>query len=162
MTYNYYIIKTHELLNSWRIYSKITHTILLFAIVAVPNMPITSQISPIQGDTPDSAVSAYYVTKDPHIREIVAHLATCESGNRSDIRIVDTNGLYSYGLLQFQAETFMGYGYGYKLLPQAEKGEYMNLIYDGEFQKAVAYKMLEEDINNVKHWTICAQRGGYL
>ena len=136
--------------------------ITLCLLLPLPGITNAPQISPIQGDTPDSAVSAYYVTKDPYIREIVAHLATCESGNRSDIRILDTNNKYSYGLLQFQAETFTGYGYGYKLLPQAEKGEYMNLIYDGEFQKSVAYKMLEEDINNVRHWTVCAQRGGYL
>lgn len=136
--------------------------IILCLLLPLPGIAYAPQISPIQGDTPDSAVSAYYVTKDPYIREIVDFLATCESGNRSNIRILDTNNKYSYGLLQFQAETFMGYGFGYKLLPQAERGEYMNLIYDGEFQKSVAYKMLEEDIHNVRHWTICAQRGGYI
>ncbi len=45
-------------------------------------------------------------------------LADKESGNRADIRVLDTNGKYSYGCLQFQMETWLGFG---------KAGEYLQL-----------------------------------
>jgi len=69
--------------------------------------------------------------------------------------------LYSYGCLQFQKETFLTnlkkfYQSTYDNL---EGEEWQNLIYDCNFQKELAYKMIEEDSNQWIHWKVSVNRG---
>lgn len=79
-------------------------------------------------------------------------LAWYESQNHADIKHLDSNNRYSYGCLQFQMETFSSYIKRYGLLPNAEEGEYANWIYDCDFQRDLAKRMLAEDRNNWQHW----------
>lgn len=76
-------------------------------------------------------------------------------------RRVDRNGLFSYSCLQFQKETFMinlkkFYPETYKSL---EGEEWQNLIYDCDFQKELAYKMIEHNKDLVWHWQTSIERG---
>lgn len=75
-------------------------------------------------------------------------LAECESQGNPDIPPhVDTNGYYSYGLLQFQLSTWLKYGKDF--------GATRENIHDGELQKAVARDMLDNGGRN--HWYNCAK-----
>ncbi len=47
----------------------------------------------------------------------ITSLSQCESQQRSDITVLDTNNKFSYGLLQFQLATFMKFGKIYEVLP---------------------------------------------
>jgi len=74
---------------------------------------------------------------------------------------VDKNGLFSYSCLQFQKETFVRnlkkfYPETYENL---EVGEWQNLIYDCDFQKELAYKMIESDKDLAWHWKTSIKRG---
>jgi len=40
----------------------------------------------------------------------ISHLADCESHASTTVKVLDTNGKYSYGLLQFQMQTWLAYG----------------------------------------------------
>lgn len=79
-------------------------------------------------------------------------LIQVESGGKADIKVLDSNNRYSYGVLQFQMATFKGYVKQYNLLPYAEDREIENSIYDCDLQKALAKRMIQEDYNNWKHW----------
>lgn len=98
------------------------------------------------------------VVESPDIWGWIDKLAFCESGNRSDIVILDTNGRYSYGCLQFQEATFRQYVARYNMLPHATHDEVMNLIFNCDFQKKLAHKMLEENYKNWRHWYNCSTK----
>lgn len=57
----------------------------------------------------------------------------------------------SIGCYQFQPPTFIAGINRYQLLPYAEKAEYMNFIYDCDFQEKLVKLMLQED-NGWRHW----------
>ena len=86
------------------------------------------------------------------LRHWIERLALAESSNTATITILDVNNKHSYGCLQFQEQTFIGYVKRYKLLPEAEDGEIMNQIYDCPFQKDLAGRMIQEDYDNWRHW----------
>ena len=90
----------------------------------------------------------------------INELVQKESEGRADIKILDSNGRYSYSCLQFQEQTFRFYVERYNLLPGVEYAEVMNWIYDCEFQKLIALKMLEEDHNNYLHWRTSVLKRG--
>jgi len=78
-----------------------------------------------------------------------------------DYKRIDNNGLYSYGCLQFQKNTFMinlkkFYPETYKSI---EKDEWQNLVYDCQFQKDLAYRMIYHDSTEWHHWTVSVKRG---
>lgn len=84
-------------------------------------------------------------------------LNLCEnSGKWDNTRILDVNGKYSYGGLQFQLETFMRFGKKYEILPDwlTEKEVIKEeLIYDRDLQIAIASKMLADGL--WYHWKKC-------
>lgn len=83
-----------------------------------------------------------------------------ESRGRSDLKILDHNGYYSYGCLQFQMPTFKAYVHRYDLLPESEDSELENMIYDCNFQKKLTKLMIQEDPGNWRHWyTSVADKG---
>ncbi|MBI5220879.1 MAG: hypothetical protein HY978_03550 [Candidatus Liptonbacteria bacterium] len=79
-------------------------------------------------------------------------LAELESHGKAQLKIVDHNGWHSYSCLQFQMPTFKEYVVKYNLLPEAEEPELENMIYDCDFQKQLAKKMLLDDPSNWQHW----------
>ena len=94
----------------------------------------------------------------PHLSattdKVLERLGACESGNSPDKVILDTNGLYSYGLLQFQLKTFMSYGVKYGILPATiTTQEARNLIMFPKIQKELAGRMLKDGFGY--HWANC-------
>lgn len=79
-------------------------------------------------------------------------LAIKESEGKTHIKILDHNNYYSYGCLQFQMGTFKSYVKKYGLLPEAEGKELENMVYDCDFQKLLARRMIEDNPNNWRHW----------
>jgi hypothetical protein len=79
-------------------------------------------------------------------------LSQKESEGDEQVVIVDSNGFRSYSCLQFQLATFVEQVKKYNLLPEAEDVEIRNMIMDCEFQKQLARKMIEDNVQNVSHW----------
>ena|SRR6185437_7948932 len=77
----------------------------------------------------------------------ISALEQCESKGRTDIKILDTNGRYSYGILQFQMATFNKYGEKYNL-PHDN-------IYSKEQQELIALYMLNDGL--WRQWYTCAK-----
>lgn len=78
----------------------------------------------------------------------IEKLIACESMGSTTIRVLDTNGKYSYGLFQFQLSTWLSYG--------KEFGATKENIYNGELQRRVAKSML--DAGGWRHWYHCSRR----
>lgn len=77
-------------------------------------------------------------------------LVDLESEGKSNLKILDLNGLYSYGCLQFQMGTFVGYGLKYKLLSPDD--DFGKLIYDCDLQKSIAKRIILENPGNWRKW----------
>ena len=74
-----------------------------------------------------------------------------ESHGNAKIRIMDVNGRYSYGCLQFQMATFKNYIARYDLESEVD-GDWNSAIYDCGLQRRLAKLMLLENRNNWRHW----------
>lgn len=99
--------------------------------------------------------------RDPVILEMISKIEHCESRGKN-VRVLDTNNKYSTGVLQFQEDTFIFYVKRFNMLPYAEEGEMLNLMYTPEFQRELAYLILEEDLSNLRNWYNCSKHIGYL
>ena len=74
---------------------------------------------------------------------------------------IDSNGLRSYGCLQFQKDTFLLNLKKYypETYNNIQGNEWQNLIYDCDFQKQLAYKMIKDNPENIWHWALSVKRG---
>jgi hypothetical protein len=80
-----------------------------------------------------SVLTVPILPPDPDPKSIwIDALAQCESMGSTTIKVLDTNGKYSYGLLQFQMGTWLKYG-----------GTKQN-IYDGVLQTKIARGILDD------------------
>jgi hypothetical protein len=79
-------------------------------------------------------------------------LAIAESNNRANIKVLDVNGRYSYGCLQFQMATFKAYSTRYGLLDASEVVSWEKHLYDCGLQKQIAKRMIQEKPANWRHW----------
>lgn len=77
-------------------------------------------------------------------------LAQCESHASTTVKILDTDGYYSYGLLQFHQSTWLKFGKKF--------GATKENIYDGELQRIVARDMLDNGLRN--QWFNCQKSLG--
>ena len=76
-----------------------------------------------------------------------------ESNGDAQMKIIDSNGRYSYGCLQFQLETFKSYVIKYELLDAGSSDDfYRSKIFDCNLQKQLARWMIAEDYENWRHW----------
>ena len=82
----------------------------------------------------------------------IEQLRQYESNGDDDVEIIDSNGEWSIGCLQFQLDTFKSYAVRYNLFPHAEENELANQWKDCETQKRLARLMLLEDVKNARHW----------
>ncbi|MEK7546700.1 MAG: hypothetical protein AAB536_00760 [Patescibacteria group bacterium] len=80
----------------------------------------------------------------------IKKLAILESEGKSNIKVLDHNGLHSFGCLQFQMGTFEEYGLKYNLI--SANDEINKLIYDCDLQKEMAKRMIQENPNNWEKW----------
>jgi hypothetical protein len=102
------------------------------------------RISP-QTLTPEAAYSAQYVSADQ--RAWLDALEKCESTGSTTVRVLDSNDRYSYGILQFQAATWLSYS--------AQFGTSMENIYDKDLQETVAFHVL--DNGGWSNWYNCGR-----
>jgi len=78
-----------------------------------------------------------------------------------DYKRIDNNGYYSYGCLQFQKGTFLENLKKFypEIYANLEDEEWKDFVYDCDFQKELAYKMIEDDYNKWKCWKVSIGRG---
>ena len=111
---------------------------------------------------PENAVQGNFepnwAIHDQGLAEDLNSLAFCESSNRTDVVVVDHNGFYSRGCLQFQHSTFVQYTRKYGLLPYVEDEELKMWALDCEYSKYLASLMIQENEKNWYHWENCASR----
>lgn len=77
-------------------------------------------------------------------------LVFLESEGKSEIKVLDNNGLHSFGCLQFQMSTFKEFGLKYGLIFEGDALE--KIIYDCVLQKEIARRMIEENPSNWRRW----------
>lgn len=83
-------------------------------------------------------------------------LAVFESSGNDGAKVLDTNGRYSYGCLQFQMATFTSKAAQYGF----EVGDATETIFDCDLQKRIARAMLENEPKAWRNWyTSIAVRG---
>jgi len=99
--------------------------------------------------------SAYVAPDETEI--FLDKLAMCESSNRPNIIVLDSNNKYSYGLYQFQETTFLQYAKKYGYIKYSEDGEILNIIHDPILQRNVARRMYLDEIAD-RHWVVCTQK----
>lgn len=80
----------------------------------------------------------------------IKKLVYLESEGKNNIKVLDSNGLYSFGCLQFQMGTFRGFGLKYGLISGDD--DLYSVIYDCSLQKQIAKKMIEDNPGNWRHW----------
>lgn len=81
-------------------------------------------------------------------------LAQCESGNNPKAIHYWDGDSHSYGLYQWKIESIHYYNQKYKLLPDVEKHEIENIIFDPHIQDTFTRKVLSEP-NGWKNWKNC-------
>jgi hypothetical protein len=74
-----------------------------------------------------------------------------ESNGRTDLKILDVNGHYSYGCLQFQMPTFIAYGRKYGVI-SGDEDNLGTLIMSCKTQRTIARKMILDNPSNWRHW----------
>ena len=83
-------------------------------------------------------------------QQFLDFLVQCEStGNPNAVNPKDLDGTPSYGLLQFKKGTLYNYLLKYKILPDIERQEVMNVIFDGDLQIRIFKKMMEDPSVNL-------------
>lgn len=83
-------------------------------------------------------------------------LVEFESSGVYGVKVLDTNGKYSYGCLQFQMATFLGSAKRYNI----DVGDAETTIFDCDLQKRIAREMLENEPRAWRNWyTSIAVRG---
>lgn len=85
-------------------------------------------------------------------------LVQLESDGKENLKILDVNGRYSYGCLQFQEQTFRSYASSYGLFDREDSVE--PAIYSCALQKKIAKKMFEDDPGNWRHWYTSVKKRG--
>lgn len=115
-----------------------------------PAVSSSTDLSASIAGAPTSTVTSTVVTTNLDLW--LNKLAFAESNNRANIKVLDVNGRYSYGCLQFQMATFKSYADRYDLADPATVTDWEALIYDCSFQKQVAKRMIQEKPGNWRHW----------
>jgi hypothetical protein len=96
------------------------------------------------------------VEEAPAIDIWLAKLAFQESAGKHNIKVLDVNGKYSYGCLQFQEGTFRNYALKYGFISRSTPTE--SRIYDCDLQKKLAKLMLAENYSNWRAWYTSAKK----
>ena len=132
-------------------------TIIGLSLSAFPlQLPFISQIQAVEAPKPTNE-QLYQLEEKTRLEGILSDLRYCESSNRENIIITDTNGYKSYGIFQFQLYSFIEFGIKYGLLPpDITEEEARGKIMDTELTNQIAANMLEDGL--WKHWYNCLRR----
>ena len=89
-------------------------------------------------------------------------LAFCESSNRPEAINRFDGGSPSYGYLQWKEDSFWRYNNVFKVLPNLERGEVLNIIKCKETQVELARRTIltEHNGRGWRNWWNCARRAG--
>lgn len=80
-------------------------------------------------------------------------LANCESNNNPKAINPNDGGSPSYGLYQWKVDSFYRYNQKYEILPDLERQEVMNIIYDPDIQTKLTRRVLED--GGWRNWKNC-------
>lgn len=125
--------------------------IVIFLLLFLTTKIVSGETTITYERGPDPVVPAVAQSQTP-LEKWVDELETYEcDGCEEGYKRIDSNNKYSYGCLQFQHDTFVGFSEGYN----------MDLnIHDCEDQKKLAIAMIEQSHDNWRHWyTSVAVRG---
>jgi len=126
-------------------------TLVLWSLVLVPSI--------VQAPESKQLLNQQPLNQQPDpIYKLIDKLANCESNNNPLVVNWEDNGSPSYGLLQFKERTFIHYTKRYNLMPKAEDNEILNNLFDGNYQRELAYRMLKEKAKNSVHWYNCSKQ----
>ena len=130
------------------VFSTVPH-LSLFEYMRASNTDVGS---PVETAVPETSPDwwLWVLENDP---ELYA-LATCESGRNPDAINPMDGGSPSHGLLQWKESSFWYYNEKYNILPELERGEVMNVIYDPNIQIKMAQAVLEEP-KGYLNWKNC-------
>lgn len=81
------------------------HTALAAVVVALAIVSALLLYPRGQAKSDDEIVQTPNLMQEVRLNAVIQKLIDCESGGKS-VRIVDSNGYYSYGILQFQKSTW--------------------------------------------------------
>lgn len=112
----------------------------------------TTSVSTSIASSTSSTTPATSTVVTTNLDAWLSKLATAESGNRANIKVLDVNGRYSYGCLQFQMGTFKEYSQRYGIIDPAYVTSWEVLIYNCDLQKRIAKRMIQEKASNWRHW----------
>ena len=92
----------------------------------------------------------------------IAKLAFCESSNRPEAINQFDGGSPSYGYLQWKEDSFWRYNNVFKVLPNLERGEVLNIIKCKDTQVELARRTIltEHNGRGWRNWWNCARRAG--
>ena len=93
------------------------------------------------------------VVERDDLDRLIDQLAWCESRNNEKAINPRDPQTASLGLLQFKEDTFWRYNKVYEVLPDLERAEVINVIFDGETQRKLA-KLIIKD-GGWKNWYNC-------
>ena len=120
-----------------------------------PQMP-NATASPAAIYSQNKAIVAFE-SQSP-INYWIDKLIALESKGKSNAKVLDWNGLHSFGCLQFQMGTFEEYGLKYKLFSSDDDLD--KLIYNCDLQREITKRMIRENPGNWRKWyTSVAVRG---
>lgn len=162
------IIGTFVSLSTYDFKDKIVESIPFIGVSYAATMPVDESKSGEEKTTGEITTESKETVRPGLSRpkELwLASLEYCESQGRSDLRIIDTNGYYSYGAFQFQMGTFIGFGKQYGVLDKDmtyEEARGVNKdgpIYDQQIQKEIVVHMVEDGLDY--HWYNCTKKFGH-
>ena|SRR3990167_8702458 len=111
---------------------------------------VSNPIKPVEADFESRIVSVDLLDKK------IDRLSQCESGGDERIINPDDGGSPSFGKFQYKEATWHHYLDLYpEILPFTERAERMNLIFDGETQRQLTKKILEEEKEGSRNWLNC-------
>ena len=89
-------------------------------------------------------------------------LAFCESSNNPEVINRFDGGSPSYGYIQWKEDSFWRYNNVFKVLPDLERGEVMNVIKCKDTQIELARRVIltEHSGRGWRNWWNCARRAG--
>lgn len=87
---------------------------------------------------------------------VIQKLIQCESNGNANAINHDDGGSASFGILQFKEDTFWRYNQKYRLLPNLERSEVMNVIMTPEIQVKLAKAVISD--GGIGNWRNCSEK----
>lgn len=100
--------------------------------------------TPLIEDPEPDPVPSY----EEELKDWIDRLEGYESNGRHRIKILDVNGKYSYGCLQFQMATFVSFADMFDI----DVGDPNETIFDCELQRRLALLMILDDYSRWRNW----------